>query len=511
MLATAFVASACSGGSDSDRSEIPSAATDIMKTAPYAGAHWSYLVTDPADGKVVYSHRANEFVFLASVSKNFTVATVYDQLGADGTIETPVFATAEPTDGTLTGDLVLVASGDMALGGRGALDGKFNFAMDRVDHVYADVIPGAKLPEDNPLAGLDDLARQVSAAGIRNVNGDVLIDARKWDVLQAQEGPVPSIFVNDNLLDIEITPGAQGQEADLRMFPETSAFILDNAVTTSAEGTDRDVTITPDPNDPRTLRVTGTVPAGDSSVTVYRIPDAESWARTLFVEALNRAGVTVNAPNVEPDQPASLPDPASLTREVASLESPPMEQMGGMILATSYNTGANAFLCLLAAKAGSTDCDAGLPAIRELATKAEITPEQLVLVDGQGGDPASGTPEAVVKLMTFIEKQSWGRVFKEGLPRLGERGSLVTVGQDSPAKGKVIAKTGTTIKGEPESTRLFGPVQGLAGYLDVGTGRDLVFYLAVSNALFPDSSGIFQVNTDVAGVAAAFQQELAER
>lgn len=515
VLISALVATSCTDTRDESPGasppDLPADAREIMSGEPYAAARWSVLVTDPADGRVIYSNLADEFFFLASISKEFTVSTVYSELDASSTLTTPVYSSADADGETLSGDLILVASGDLALGGRGALEGQFNFTQGAVDHVYADAIPGARLPEDDPLAGLDSLAQQVADSGITTVDGDVLIDARLWEVLDAQEGPVPPIFVNDNLLDIELTPGgAPGESASLRMVPDTAAFTLENSVETGEDDSDAQLQVSADPDDPRVLQVTGTVPPGDPSLTVYRIPDAESWARTLFIEALERAGVSVSADLLADNDAAALPDPDSYAddRRVASIESAPLGEMGGMILATSYNTGANAFLCLLAADTGSTDCDDGLPAIRALAESAGIDPARVVLVDGQGGDPASATPEAVIQLLDFIQDQPWGGTFIEGLPNLGERGSLGITGQDSPARGKVRGKTGTKVGGVPGTGELFLTVQGLAGYLDVGDGRNALFVVAVSNALFPSIDGIFQVNDDVAAVAAAIQQEL---
>ncbi|AEF42443.1 D-alanyl-D-alanine carboxypeptidase/D-alanyl-D-alanine endopeptidase [Hoyosella subflava] len=514
-LISALVATSCTTTDDESppaSSDLPSDAVEIMSSDPYAAGRWSYLVLDPDDGRVIYSNLADEFFFLASISKEFTVSTVFDDLGSSTTLTTPVYSTVEPDDGTLTGDLILVASGDLALGGRGALEGQFRFTEGAVDHVYADVIPGAVLPEDDPLAGLDALAQQIADSGITEVDGDVLIDARLWEVLEAQEGPVPPIFVNDNLLDIEVNPGASGEPASLRMVPETGAFTLENSVETAEEGASANLEVSVDPENSRVLQVSGSIPPGDPALTVYRIPDAESWARTLFIEALERAGISVSTDALAANDATALPDASTYSddREVASIESAPLGQMGGMILATSYNTGANAFLCLLATEAGSTDCDDGLPAIRELAESAGIDPSHVVLVDGQGGDPASATPEAVVQLLDYIQDQQWGDTFAEGLPNLGERGSLGITGQDSPARGKVRGKTGTKAEGVPATEQLFFSVQGLAGYLDIGNGKNVLFVVAVSNALFPSVDGIFQVNEDVAGVAAAFQQELEE-
>ena len=479
-----------------------------MATAPYSAARWSYLVVDPETDEVIYSNQADTFQFLASQTKHFTVGTAYNDLGVDHTLTTPVYATAAPSGGTLGGDLVLVASGDLALGGRNAEEGRFDFATDGIDHVYADAIPGAVLAPGDPLAGLDDLAAQVAATGVTRIDGDVLIDPRLWETYKTVEGLVPPIFVNDNLVDLRAQPGEPGQPATIEMLPANDVFTIDAQVTTGAADSDAAMKVATDETDPSIIHVTGSVPAGKASLTVYRVQDAATWARSLFIDALERAGVTVTTTATANDESA-LP-PESTYRDdlqLASLESAPLSEMGGMILATSYNTGANTFLCLLAGKADSHTCEDGLPAIRALATEADIPASDLVITDGQGGDPSSATPTAIATWLKWASAQPWGTTFWEGQPILGERGSLVGVGTDSPAKGKVIGKTGTSADVEPDTGRLVVTMQGLSGYLDVGDGRRLLFVVGVSNAVFPDlPRGVFQVGDDVGMVAAAFQQ-----
>lgn len=511
MLLTA----ACSGDSSDDPKPtgtqgqaIPGDATAIMETDPYTAARWSYLVVDPETDEVIYSNQADTFMFLASQTKHFTVGTVFNNLGVDKTVSTPVYATAAPAGGTLTGDLVLVGSGDLSLGGRNAEQGKFDFATDGIDHVYADAIPGAVLAPGNPLAGLDDLAGQVAASGVTRVDGDVLVDPRLWETYDTVEGLVPSIFVNDNLVDIQAQPGEQGQPATIQMLPGNGLFTIDAQVTTGAADSDSTLKVEADAANPTLLHVTGSVPAGKTSLTVYRITDASSWARQLFVEALQRKGITVTSTS-KANNESALPakDSYQGNLKLASLQSAPLGESGGMILATSYNTGANAFVCLLAVEAGSNQCPDGLPAIRDLAAKAGVPASDFVIMDGQGGDPSSATPTAVATWLKWVSDQQWADTFWSGQPILGERGSLSGVGVDSPAKGKVIGKTSTSADQEPGTERLIVTTQGLSGYLDVGDGKRLLFVVATSNAVFPDlPRGIFQVGDDVGMVAAAFQQ-----
>ena len=178
-----------------------------------------------------------------------------------------------------------------------------------------------------------------------------------------------------------------------------------------------------------------------------------------------------------------------------------------MILKTSYNTGANAMMCLLAAKAGSTDCIDGLKTVHEQIDKAGLVADDVILFDGQGADPASTTPAQMMAWMAWAQTQPWGAAFVAGQPVLGVDGTLASAGQDSPAKGKVAAKTGTSVALDPTTNRLYYKVQSLAGYLTTDQGRNLVFALSMSGATYADlATGLRDANNDVAGVAAAFQQ-----
>ena len=73
-----------------------------------------------------------------------------------------------------------------------------------------------------------NLAREVAAAGVKTVGGDVRIDDRLFDeVAGTGSGPrrVTPIVVNDNLVDVVVTPGERpGDPASVKIVPET-AFV----------------------------------------------------------------------------------------------------------------------------------------------------------------------------------------------------------------------------------------------------------------------------------------------
>jgi D-alanyl-D-alanine carboxypeptidase/D-alanyl-D-alanine-endopeptidase (penicillin-binding protein 4) len=336
----------------------------------------------------------------------------------------------------------------------------------------------------------------------------VVVDQRLWKPFDSQEGVVPAIFVNDNLLDITVTPAVRGQTATVAATPRSAAFSAVSQVKTVA-GSDSDIQVAADPADPHSIVVSGTIgAAAGPHLTVYRIPDPASWARTLFIEALERAGVTVDADPVA-DNPKPPTAPYQGVLKLASLQSPPLREFGKMILATSYNTGANALLCDLAVHEGSTDCLEGLQPIRRLIDQAGLASNDVVLVDGQGADPASTTPAQMVAWLRWTKDQSWSAAFDAGLPVLGESGTLASVGQSSPARGKVMAKTGTSAHPDPATGRVLLNVQSLAGFMKTDDGRTLVFSTALSGATYPDVlTTLVKSNTDVAAVATDLQQTL---
>ena len=70
--------------------------------------------------------------------------------------------------------------------------------------------------------------------------------------------------------------------------------------------------------------------------------------------------------------------------QVAVYESPPYSQYAKLILKVSHNYGANLNVCLMAVKAGSTDCNDGFPAMKSFFEKAGLDVDQVALADGRG-------------------------------------------------------------------------------------------------------------------------------
>ncbi|HUG93383.1 MAG TPA: D-alanyl-D-alanine carboxypeptidase/D-alanyl-D-alanine-endopeptidase [Planctomycetaceae bacterium] len=461
---------------------------EALTNAPeFKHSHWGLLVVDRQTGDELYAHNADKLFAPASVTKLFSVASALDAFGADHRFETPVYRHGDVSaDGVLDGDLILVASGDLTMGGRTTAAGEIAFANS--DHTYANFSDDAELTEPDPLAGLNDLARQVAAAGIRRVSGDVLIDDRLFEpTLSTGSGPehLSPILINDSVFDVTITPTTDGEPARVTMRPESAAFRLESGIKTVAADGELETWLRIDRD--RTIHVTGTIPAGRPPlVRIVEPPRPAAFARTLFIEALERAGVEVDADAARSSPaPAGLPDASEygqLTR-VATLVSPPVSESVRLILKVSHNLHASTLPLLVAAKHGKRTLEDGLRIQGEFLKRVGIDEDAVSFAGAAGGSRADYvTPRATVQLLQAMAERPDCDVYRRALPILGIDGTLAeAVPLDSAARGKVQAKTGTLIWHNMMFDRYHLTSKALAGYATTAGGRELAFAVFVNH------------------------------
>jgi D-alanyl-D-alanine carboxypeptidase/D-alanyl-D-alanine-endopeptidase (penicillin-binding protein 4) len=455
----------------------------------YRQARWGILVVDAKTGETVYAQNAEQLFIPASTTKLYSCAAALAELGPDYRFETPVYRRGDLRDGRLRGDLILVASGDLTLGGRTLPDGKLAFTDS--DHIYADGGTKTRLTDTDPLAGLRDLARQVAAAGVRRVDGDVLLDDRLFAHARGSgSGPdvITPIVVNDNVIDVTVTPADKaGEPAAVRMRPETAFLQMDAQVETAAAGADARLRM--EPAGPQRFVVRGRVPVKDKPhVLIYPVEDPAAFARALFLECLRREGVTVAASPLQPPQ-ADLPGReayASLTR-VARFTSPPLSEVVKVTLKVSHNLYASTLPLLVAAKHGRRTLSEGLRVQRRFLADLGADVGTISFGGGAGGSNADWvTPRATAQLLRAMAKRPEYAAYHDGLPVLGVDGTLHdAVPADSPARGKAQAKTGTLSWHDSLNDRTLLTSKALAGTLTTAKGRELVVVLYVNGVPLP--------------------------
>ena len=497
-------------GATTGPADLTRALLAIEQGSRYRQSDWGYVVLDQKTGEVLASQDPVRMFDPGSTMKTFAVAAALENYGSDYVFRTPVYRVGTQSGDTLNGNLVLVGSGDLSFGLRKQPDGSLYYEnLPDLNHSYATVgLPGAIEPPGDPLSALDELAASVKAAGITRVNGDVVIDDRLFTPHNFPDGLVSPIWVNENLIDIEVTPGsAAGQATTIDWRPKTASYTVENQATTvDAQQTTALHVTEPTPGH---LVVTGKIAAGNKpTLVVKEVTDPAAFARTAFIEALQRAGVTVSANPTGPNPAALLPakDSYRAADKLGEHVSANLAAYVKLIMKVSYNLGADLMTCLAAVKTGSTDCEQGLAAEVKTATSLGVSKDQMLPFDGAGGDDENrGTPTAFATFYKQATGAPYGKVLYDSLPILGKDGTIANVLPDSPAAGKVRMKTGNRVA-STAAGQIIVLGNSLAGYIEAKTGRQLTFMVGVANVPIATIAEFEQVTADQAQMTAAIQQ-----
>jgi D-alanyl-D-alanine carboxypeptidase len=524
LLASAFLASTigCRPAQTPAAPTLPASIKAIFDKPAYKNATWGLRVIDLATGQPIVDTEPTHQFFIGSVRKVFTIGELMNEVGPTHTYDTPVYRRGDVTSaGTLHGDLILVAAGDLTMGGRTNPDGTVAFG--NFDHNEADSLGNANLTKPDPLAGYADLAKQVAASGIREITGNILIDDRLFQPYNfRQQFNLLPIFVNDDVVDLAINPTHPGQLASVDYRPHSAALSITNALRTTAAATPNDIKLDPELPScigmPRcTAAIRGSLPVDYTPpmtgqwplVRTVRITQPANYARSVFIEKLQAAGIKVKAPAVAANPTQLLPAKDSYTpnTRVALLKGLPYAEDAKFILKVSYNMGADTSLLLYGLTQGADNMRSALAAEeKNLQVNYGIGGSDHHFFDGSGGYDTTATNAAVTHMLADMATRPAFPQYRSTFPILGTDGSLATVTaftSDStlaPAKGQVHAKTGTYVAGTSAGLILKG--QALAGYIDTRSGKKLAYELVVNNVPIQNIPDVIQVFQDEGTISA---------
>ena len=390
----------------------------------------------------------------ASNMKLVTTAAALVLLGPGTEFRTPFEAAGAIRDGVLEGDLVARASGDPVCGtdGDGRVEGRF-----------------------------DALCTELAAHGIRRIRGDLVLDEGSF----AEPSPAPGwpsadqywqahcalsggFSVNGGVLQARVDPGRAGGSARVEVRPVPHGLRSNYGVTTVAGGA-LDIRIGASVS---TVTVTGRIPAGRPLYTAeFSHPDPVAYFGEVLRGALARGGIALDG---------------TLRRErlapggevVAELRSS-VDATLGPINAESRNSVADQlFLALGHAVAGAGTREAGAEASRLALVRLGVDPSGFAQADGSGlsRDNRVTTRQLTALIAGVLERdERTARTFRDSLAVAGRRGTLEDRMRDTPAAGRVHAKTGW-ISG----------VSALSGICETASGRELVFSILIE---YPPSAG----------------------
>ena len=472
-----------------------------------AAAHWGFSVV-AADGAALCSLNDAQLFHPASTNKLFTTAAALALLGPDHRYTTSVVASGTVFAGVLSGDLVLVGSGDPSFG--------------TGDLPYGPRAAAGATAETASLAHLDELAAGVAASGVHSVSGNIVGDDSLFtlppyppgwvadDLLFGYGAPVSALSVHDNQVLVEIDPGnTNAAKAVVRILPDVPWYTLDNHVSLQklSQSCDQRLLFERPPGS-HVLKVTGDIPAkaGVHCSQAIAIDEPAAYAASALRQALLRHGVQVNgqavarhsdegelggvfaersdedpflrnllehhdAPGLgcgsERAAPADAPAGPPEQRRTTLATHTSAALLAELTFTNKVSENLHAELLLRTLGVAFT-CHAGmrdaLHVERQFLLLAGLAPGDFVLYDGSGlSDRDLLTPRSLTRLLTFAAGKPRFAAWRATLPVGGVDGTL-TGRFTGSLKGRVFAKTGT-----------LGESRALAGYVMAASGRSVAF------------------------------------
>jgi PBP4 family serine-type D-alanyl-D-alanine carboxypeptidase len=402
-------------------------------------------------GVVVYSVKANRTIYgvneresfqLASNTKLLTTSAALCRLGADFKFRTSV--------GVLGSELHVFAGGDPNLSGR--------FHDDDPAAIFREW--GAKLKA----AGVTKAGRLVLHTGIFD---DVHVHPgwKSYDPWAWWAAPFGALSLNDNCVDLKVSPAGEGQPCKVSLAPDTAYVTIVNQTKSSAKSQRSTFGFTR-PAESNTITLRGDVPG--RALHWVAIHDPALYFGSVLKETLAEGGIEIAGPVEESTQPF---EEAKGYKELAFWESDLASTLA-TCNQPSQNFYAEMIFRTLAWKVkGKGTTENGVAAVREFLTK-DAGLEDVSQVDGSGLSRENRTaPAELVKLLLYMRLQRQSKVFIDSLAVNGDRkGTLKNRLLAPDLRGRVRAKTGH-----------IGGVSSLSGYIESAGGDTYVFSI-LSNA-----------------------------
>ena len=437
----------------------------LLGTMPTNKGEWGLLIVDAESGETLYEQNADKYFVPASNMKLFSTAMALAKLGPEYR-----FRTTLETQGTISSEGVL--NGDLALVGRGDP----NLSNRKFPYELKEEFDG---PPEKALA---ELADALVAKGVKEISGDVIGDdsyfpreryPNGWeidDIVWEYGAAISAIVVDDNTVALTLTPGEQaGNPVQAAVTPATPDFMVENDVTTSAADVKSDLTLTREPGS-NLVVVKGSLPAKSAPrKLVLAIEEPAQHAAATLKRLLEERGIRVaGAARARHDHAEPGGDPVVLAEHV----SVPLGDALKLINKISQNLHTEMLLRTVARQNGLWATPEELMKVpADFYAAAGIAPGDVIQTDASGLSRHDlVTPRAIVTLLSFAQNQSWFGPYYASLPVGGIDGTLEDRMKNTPAAGRIHAKTGSVEH-----------VRTLSGFAETPGGRRLIFSFLSNN------------------------------
>ena len=449
-----------------------SAVREVLQRPPIDQIHVGVVALEQGSGGTLFDHNGHRKFVPASNQKILVTATALSLLGPDHRFRTEVWATGSVGDGSIDGDLVLVASGDPSLSPRFW---------------------------DSGTSALETLADSVRAAGIDYVAGAAFVDVSAWDSttvgptwevedLRYAYGSTGGAFaIDEGTLEAVVTAGPEpGSTAEVRWRPMgTHDFVESRVITVPADSTSRvRASYLPET---RRIVLGGTVAAGTADTLSFATRDPVRQAAAAWARALERSGVQLEhgweigwhaGAAVGGGCRSGRLSECAAAHRVATLQSPPLIELVAAILEPSQNWMTEQLVRALGARLGEEGSwQGGIDVIEDfLVDEVGVDSLDVAPRDGSGLSAYNlVTPRAVVAILRHMRAGPYGLEFRAAMAEPGEEDSTLRR-RLSDLEGRLFAKTGT-----------ISNVNSLSGYLLRENGREIVFSILTNGSGLPSS------------------------
>jgi len=445
--------------------KFATSAEALLGTPPTSKGEWGILIVDAESGETLYEQNADKYFVPASNMKLFTSALALAKLGPEYRFRTTLETHgAISNDGVLNGDLALVGRGDPNLSNR-----KFPYEL--------------KEEFDGPQEkALVELADALAGKGVKEISGDVIGDdsyfpreryPNGWeidDMVWEYGAAVSAIVVDDNTVALTLTAGEQpGDPVQAAVTPATPDFMVENEVSTSAADVKSDLTLTREPG-ANLVVVKGTLPAKSAPrKLVLAIEEPAQHAAVLLKRMLEDRGIRVGGvARAQHVRTESGGEPIVLAEHL----SVPLGDAVKLINKISQNLHTEMLLRTAARQSGPWATTEDLMKVpTDFYATAGIVPGDVIQTDASGLSRHDlVTPRAIVTLLGFAQKQPWFGPYYASLPVAGQDGTLEDRMKNTPAAGRIHAKTGSVEH-----------VRTLSGFAETPSGRRLIFSFLSNN------------------------------
>ncbi len=437
---------------------------DLANRGAASRAVWGIYAVELESGNVLADINGTRLHVPASNRKLVTTALAARRFRPDQRIETELRAERLASGGVVEGDLVLYAAGDPSW--------------------TAELQSGR-----TGIAHLRTLARAAHQAGLRRVEGDLVIDTGlfveseplppgwTWGNLDASFASRPGVLsLNRNLAGITMRPSRQGDPVDFSHSVNPPPFDVVNRSRTLAAGSAPTLTIERE-LEGRTVTLVGGLPAGSDAVS-RSVPVGTPVTMTaeVFRRLLAEEGVEVRGGiRFERNVPKG-----SLV--LGRLRGATFGEMLTLCNERSDNFIAESLYLLCSADRYGRGSYSGSQQLEvEFWRSIGVEPGDIRSADGSGLSRENAiTPQALTELLIHMREVD---SFYRSLPVSGRTGTMrFRLGTDGMI-GRVRAKTGT-----------LNGTAALSGYVTTNSGNTVVFSIMANN--FTGSTAAIRTRID---------------